>query len=127
MKTNELRIGNHFIPFTEDGTELECRAITAVELYFLSNHPEKGEPITLTEEWLVKFGFEYSKERESETSDFDEWVREGFYLGLLNNDYYIINGLDQGGFSVEVRYVHQLQNLYFALTGNELTLNEITS
>jgi len=30
----------------------------------------------------------------------------------------------EGSTAVNIKYVHQLQNLYFALTGEELTLNK---
>ena len=75
----------------------------------------KIEPIPLTEEWLLKFGFEKNK-----NSD--------LYFRLNNYEYFIENGIIDNGYSrmneISVKYVHQLQNLYFALTGKELEIIE---
>jgi len=84
------------------------------------------KPIRLSEKWLVDFGFK--KNVLSNDS--------GYYYTLeLNEDKYcdlsIISG-DKNGF-VEVtlfpyedwfryKYVHELQNLFFATTGNEIEL-----
>ena len=83
------------------------------------------EPIPLTEEWLVKFGFEHSS---------NGWYQMdmGFnqYFDFLNIS------IEQMKTSVsyemdelllnEIKHVHQLQNLYKALTGEELTIKELT-
>tara|TARA_R110002167_G_scaffold331706_1_gene538369 strand:+ start:16534 stop:16917 length:384 start_codon:yes stop_codon:yes gene_type:complete len=70
------------------------------------------KPIPLTEEWLLKFGFEkYEFDHKENQYRFKERllvIRKGFFC-----DY---------GTSVELKHVHQLQNLYYALTGEELTL-----
>jgi hypothetical protein len=68
------------------------------------------EPIPLTEEWLLRFGFKKNRAGCSMkglkiTFDSDEKI---FWVD------YNFTG------TCELRYVHQLQNIYFALTGNEL-------
>ena len=73
------------------------------------------EPIPLTEEWLLKLGLskrlgEFRKEMENERI---------FILHLFGGEYYYAN---TEAF-IEIKYVHQLQNLYFALCGKELKLN----
>jgi hypothetical protein len=83
------------------------------------------EPIPLTEEWLIKFGFD---KRESSVCD-------AFYIGInpITKDWlfdivWLKNMMDYSyeGFPFyrnghhKIQYVHQLQNLYFALTGEEL-------
>lgn len=91
------------------------------------------DPIPLNEEWLLKFGFvKY------------EWMN-GYYIPMFNT-YLMIQffkdkmlmfttkvSKDKHGDKMDVRsylpsiqlqYVHQLQNLYFALTGEELTIKE---
>ena len=72
-------------------------------------------PITLTEEWLLKFGFVPEK------------MEDGFLSYRLKfvdiSMPYFEFTYDYGTESFEVKYVHQLQNLFFALTGTELTLN----
>ena len=75
------------------------------------------EPIPLTEEWLLKFGFENC----------------GYYYNKNDIRIYFVHEREFEGFVFEygmaesfckIRFVHNLQNLYFALTGEELTLNE---
>lgn len=122
MKANELRIGNYYY---EGVNILKVKTITHYDgLGSFVNHIDTLDtdihPIQLTEEWLLKFGFEHSR------------------VGLFGNNY-ILNGvsIQLKGLGVymfvhharcEIQYVHQLQNLYFALTGEELLLNnEITS
>lgn len=70
--------------------------------------------IPITEEWLLKFGFEKEPKIELENYYFkDGWLCENYSEG-------------DGGihFIAKCEYVHQLQNLYFALTGKELQLKE---
>lgn len=76
------------------------------------------EPIPLTEEWLLKFGFERTCNHPKH-----DWIKGEFKICYdVDNDGYIISELLD--ISIPIKYVHQLQNLYFALTGEELTLNE---
>ncbi len=66
------------------------------------------EPIPLTEDWFVKFGFELSNV--GVRKDGCDLIDIGFMFHL-----------DGYGENREIKYVHQLQNLYFALTQKELT------
>lgn len=77
---------------------------------------EDIEPIELTEEWLIKFGFENNFKQY-------ELMNWGLKVDLLNNEWIVFHGFC-GKYSeiTSCRYVHQLQNLYFALTGKELTI-----
>lgn len=112
MKANELRIGNCYDQF---GNINQVDWITIKEL---SNAPDSQlwcKAIPLTEEWLLKFGFE---------------KKEGYY----DRYYYSIDGMnikiDDDMFETEVgeclyksiKYVHQLQNLFFAINDEELTM-----
>lgn len=60
-------------------------------------------PIPLTEEWLVRLGI-YKQE-----------------FGIWNNGdaIYFSYGLEK---DIEIKSVHQLQNLFFSLSGKELTI-----
>ncbi len=76
------------------------------------------EPIPLTEEWLLKLGFEYTEsvlEKELPQIGIIFWSAQAsnFKVVRFNSNFYC-----------SVRYVHELQNLYFAITGKELTLKE---
>lgn len=90
-------------------------------------------PIPLTEEWLLKFGFEketgklkrFNRAMSSPPLD----VVGDFYVRSDNALYFeVVNGEFEfriwNGTLCKIKYVHQLQNLYFALTGEELTINQ---
>ena len=111
----ELRIGNYVEYNGEiiklDGSLLCCYIQN--ELEFPLN------PIPLTEEILLKFGFE------------EKSKSKNFYLG--NFRFHISKPANYDGFifcdgydviTDKIKYVHQLQNLYFALTGEELTFKK---
>lgn len=129
MKANELRIGNliyanglvfRVIRIDEDGMEA-----APLDLDEWKNSPEQWKndfkPIPLTEEWLVKFGFEWSIFHQAYHKTgflFDVNARYdgGYYLHGCRNSASII--------MPEILFVHQLQNLYFALTGTELEIKK---
>ncbi|MFH1348413.1 MAG: hypothetical protein ABIH58_02145 [Patescibacteria group bacterium] len=113
IKASELKIGNW------------VRNIDGVE-YPIENGWQLDEgdtvyPVPLTEEWLLKFGFEYdtitysrgelmlSSHSDIDLSSYNVW------WGTLT----------YGNLNFQIKYVHQLQNLYFALTGDELTIKPI--
>ena len=77
------------------------------------------EPIPLTEEWLLKFGFKKRKNRH--LFHWENKIVISEYKDEFENFFYPKTGYDIR-FSNEIKYVHQLQNLYFALTGAELTV-----
>jgi len=65
-------------------------------------------PVPITEEWLKRFGFEKDNNFTWLTVEMNIQQRvDGFYIWL--------------GSDLKIEHVHQLQNLYFALTGEELT------
>ena len=70
------------------------------------------KPIPLTEEWLLKFGFE---------SD-DEFIFEKDIRICKTKQGYVYFDFSVMDPICDVKYVHQLQNLHFALTGEELEL-----
>jgi len=82
----------------------------------------KGIP--LTEEWLEKFGFE------EYINFYNGWSCNKFLCVLSGMNHPSVDGCTIYGFNEEsicnLKYVHQLQNLYFALTGEELTIKEPT-
>lgn len=109
MKASELRINNYLY---NDGVVVKIDARTIFDIW-----DDKGlknyKPIPLTEEWLLKFGFEIGYNK---TKMLDVYCKD---FGIL------IERSNGGNFyykKVYISSVHQLQNLYFALTGEELTL-----
>jgi hypothetical protein len=129
----ELRVGN--LLTTIKGTKHYKRELEVENIIY--NNPNIDESLTLlngyethaiksiplNEEWLLKFGFKYKR---PSAGGQDQWAGFGIW-GY--GDFYLL-GYKKGfeywyGRQYEIKYVHQLQNLYFALTGEELTLNEI--
>lgn len=109
MKSTELRLGNYVYKInTYDGTK--CTHSFEVRDF---HNIDGFEPIPLTEEWLLNLGF----------TRFGDWyiIDDELSISLFNNRSTYGNEHEQE--INHVKYVHQLQNLYFALTGEELTLN----
>lgn len=136
MNANELRIGN-YIKF-DQGIGLVCSISTPLyeswntgndenvrvvhgKTYYECTETEL-QPIPLNENLLLKCGFIANEEYEHPS--FDELIHketEWFGIGDFNGEYWIVNFLDQAsGDGSAIRSLHQLQNLYFAVTGKEL-------
>lgn len=135
MQPNELRIGNlvkltyeEYHDLEEDGIlndnnnvfvirkiddDGDINIYNEIEGLYEFQHNENLEPIPLTEEWLINFG--YCKVPNNQINYFIKG-----HLIWLPNDLFIC---DKNG--IVLKYVHQLQNLYFALTGKELTHQKI--
>ena len=121
MKASELRIGNlvdlgNRIAKVTEINHLACVVVDLEETQDTIEDYERVKGIILTEEWLLRFGFE--------KNDNNQFIlMEGSVDILFNKD---LNGwiCDDINFSINMTdHVHQLQNLYFALTGEELILN----
>lgn len=127
MNANELRLGNLHIfkmrdKFEEPQEWDEICVIDAQDIVYLSNNPDDPdyEPIPLTEQWLLGFGgidtdcfiFIKAKSKEIKFSYSSKIVETGVRNGWYCKRY------------EHIKYVHQLQNLVHALTGEELTLKK---
>lgn len=130
MKASELRIGNYV--WEDYGGDYVVTSIhnKSFETIGLTKPSFKTEgvylvdeikPILLTEEWLFKFGFSASK-----TKMLVDVYRIGEYQYMPKYEYFGFTGDtdNKGLIKSDVKYVHQLQNLYFALTGEELRIKE---
>lgn len=72
-------------------------------------------PIPITTEWLEKFGFG------EDVTNYEWRTNNGFCIDTFSDipGFWLLSSYRE---NTKVQYVHQLQNLYFALTGTELTL-----
>ena len=132
MKANELRIGN-WVCFID---EIVCISAIKNNLYegngairinrnkILWHSLDDFKPIPLTKEWLLRFGF--SKTESNEYYQFYDLDNFRVFLGIKVTQSVFVTWKDcQIEDSVNNLSVHQLQNLYFALTGQELELKEL--
>jgi|ERR1700751_492507 len=130
MEIKELRVGSllkhgndevhvfsiHF----EDRVEISCDGNNSGESNYIATvDSEKLTPIPLTEDWLIKFGFEKTKENEYFIDK--HTVLLGVKLDpLVGKTRAIVYRNASVGVMPICLYVHQLQNLFFALSGEEL-------
>ncbi len=118
MKPNELRIGN-WVHNKYDELEEEVESVSdyleEIHTFTLAGYPECFEPIPLTEEWLNKFGFDF---RLKGYEKYQAGTNMSFYI----NEFFVFNPNRKT--YVKIKHVHQLQNLYHALMGEELTTDQ---
>jgi len=139
MKATELRIGNylqydkrlHSVRGLDINHGLVLTPIEVPNQGYPCVHLDTIKPIPLTEEWLLKFGFEEEHDEHGyglvfkfkTTQDvFMKVIYEHEFRGL-----YLDKNMNKGfyGFrfsNIDYKYVHQLQNLFYALCGEELTI-----
>ncbi len=119
IKASELRIGNYLT--IGDGA-FQCA------LADLKRMSDLHKPIQLTEEWLVKFGFEYQP---CGISGADMWQGLGFwsrecaggYITLRGDKHPAKYGLRVSGFiNSRIQNVHEIQNYFHSISGEELTI-----
>lgn len=137
MKPQELRIGN-YVEWEDETRDVvrvtEILYSKRLNCYVLSGNEVTGNKeyikkipihiefvgVPLTEQWLLDFG--------SEEVNGEHFIDCGEYvLRVAVNAFYskwfvsITTKENLATITIVYEYVHQLQNLYFALTGKELT------
>ena len=152
MLANELRVYNYiYKKIHKKDTPLELVEVLSIDGsfdvldvknidgYITEQCPLKDfEPILLTEEWLLKFGFKVKDRKSNLNTDI-------FYIPTFEIDYCLFYAdfrLDYGLYveytdspfpeddeklypiTFGIKYVHQLQNLIYSLTGEELTIKQ---
>ncbi len=127
INTNEIRLGNYyqdrggkwlrvdFIEYIEKGYSTKFGQkmyINNEEVHPMTEYSDYANPIELTKDWLVKFGFKqengimsYVKEDYTDIQIVYETIAKFYRLYPRTN---------------KIKYVHELQNLFYALTGCEL-------
>ena len=122
MKEKELRFGNYIMAISDKVIEtvikLEKNKINACnDTYFI--------PIPLTEDWLIKFGFIDVSHDKNGLGLRKRMQVFGIEMCFNKYEEHIRLQTIKSGYTIQmlgIKYVHQLQNLYFALTGEELTI-----
>lgn len=84
----------------------------------------KLDPIQLTDEWLVKFGFVTLVSKMSGCSVF---VKGDWSIATKGDGVYVLwhKKVSPPTYNLATfQYVHELQNIYFPLTKTKLTIND---
>ena len=113
MEAKDLRIGNYV-----SVDECSTWAITELDIVAVCTFKGSHKPIPLTEEWLKRFGY-YTSNGPWGTIAVRGDGRKTTYQLDRYGEYWTH---DREGYRVDLKYVHQLQNLYFALTNTELEI-----
>ena len=105
MRTSELRVGN-FVHLK--GEVVRINSGKDIDKY---SYNQEVEPIKITDEWIRKLGLE-----------------DGLLDGNMSinkshvEDYYFLYYENEFTGTASIKYVHQLQNLYFVLTWEVLEI-----
>lgn len=147
IQGKEIRIGNYlkdrngkilrvdFIEYVENGFDTKFGQkmfVEGQEVHPMTEYSDYAEPIKLSEEWLEKFSFVKT----------DDYIDIVYYepKDRGNRTYYVCFDHDVISFGLRVfrnctsllyddvnlQYVHQFQNLYYALTGIELSVDPLS-
>lgn len=112
----ELRISNLV---QVDGRPFEVIGLARHYVYLQTQTPiEEVDPVPITQEWLERFGFQKTENLhfdpvwQFKLYDFEIWCDGSEFL----HDYCISGS--------EIKSIHALQNLFYCLTGQELTVKQ---
>jgi len=133
MKANELRIGNYIESYGNNHKITEIFfGLVEFEEYLISTEEgitfeiDELKPIPLTEDLLLRFGFEKRLYKWNDGSESDDlFIQNSYFIGI-HDGYNTISRLyrNEYQFLMNIESIHQLQNLYFALTGRELEIKQ---
>lgn len=111
MEANEIRLGN----IVEYMGKIQPVTIEIIRECELNN--ATTQPIPLNNGLLDRFRFKFDHYGE---------IRKGDFIIELFDDGYHYTGGEGVSFGVPIEYVHHLQNLYYDLNGEELTIQPLT-
>lgn len=123
MDVRELRIGNYFQ--WKEVASMGSGIAQITHGQQIEDYITLKEGVPLTPEWLERFGFEnigtddyHSKPMFKKHGCDWKYCLEGYF------SQYFCQGHSEPAIVGDIQYVHQLQNAYFLLTGEELTIKE---
>jgi hypothetical protein len=138
MEPSELRIGN-LVEYNGEvfkiyGLSHEKPFLDTIEFGDGVVEWDDLKPIPLTEKWLMRFGFNKDNKNPGWydlrylTNEHDDLVTSWVSISVNTYSFSCVirdEYPDEMGANTKclIRLVHQLQNLYFALTGEELVYN----
>ena len=114
LSDSELRIGNLVFDSTGNTTKVES---------IIPEHKRIRYGIPINEKRLLNFGFEYKKTPLTNQYTLKE-IRINYVIGgKLKGKKYLVyaNKIQIDNFG-HIKYIHELQNFYYQLTGTELII-----
>lgn len=129
LKAADLMIGNYVLVPKSDEFDLRiCKLFEIRKKQFrvievstnMMFDQTRVEPIPLTEDWLKRFGFEIQTNQVSIVAD--TYAKGKFWL-FCDHETKKFEVVVLGTL-INFQHVHQLQNLYYCLTGTQLTLTD---
>lgn len=102
------------VMYIPEGSIEACQEPKEMKMFDMS-------PVPITEERLLNFGIDIN--RGNYWGPLQLVIHNGKYLLVSEDNEYGMN-YDE---AVEVKYVHHLQNLFFALNGEVLTIKQLTN
>jgi len=128
VKANELRIGNKIKVYNDVATVDGVDSTTIYTTGYFDDERllgncdcsfETAQPIPLTPEILEKCGFQLAPQR---ISIYEKGLLR-LWLGHTGCIAYLINkDTRESHYIRDIQHLHQLQNVYYALTGEELSI-----
>jgi hypothetical protein len=129
IKENELRIGN-YVNYEQTTHIITCVNIDySISVWIDKNNKEhlyhhknnELKPISLTEEWLLRFGAEYSHK----VLDIKMYQLGLYFIAIRKEGFrFIKKSTNTGAYEPlkDLYFAHELQNIYHDLTNEELKL-----
>lgn len=114
MKATELRLGNYL----NDNDEEDFKVTPEIIMHIHDGGKHNFKPIPITDNWLECFQFEKLCNR-SEGYANTVWSHKKIQMRFHFDDKLLVLKYHMAYF---IKYVHELQNLYYALTKEELVL-----
>lgn len=144
ITANEIRTGNLFQYFIgEEGCEWDTKKLDWQDIKWCEEENENfnkvHQPIPLTEAWIEDFGFRLQvvskhdfkfnrvvrTDKVYTTNPFNLEEEDTFEIEVVKDgDDNQVRRIGLKGIESNIQFVHELQNLYFALTKTELVVQE---
>ena len=133
---NEVRIGNFLMFDFPNGSKVQYKIerinnnFDGFKIIATINdiQAEKVHGIPLTNEWFAKFGFERINKQFQHNWILKPERTGGYYSIQFAEDKFWLSNSEYDAWCYvikDIEYVHQLQNLYYVLAGEDLTIREL--
>jgi hypothetical protein len=111
---NYICINNNLHPCRVKEITMSSVVVESIKENYSEPTINSMNPIPLTDEWLIRMGFDKFAEH-TPSFGHDDIYRKGYIDIHARYNQYHFHG-------ILINFVHELQNLYFALTKKELTM-----